>query len=96
MKEFNIYYNDGAYYGKMEFENNISQNEIEKAITKEIEDNNKNPNTLYHISRNNFINKAEMELETYIKENSEIWDLTDTKEFLLYHKNEIIKILLKI
>ena len=32
-------------------------------------------------------------LDKYIKENSGIWDLEDTKEFLMYHK-DAIKILL--
>lgn len=37
-----------------------------------------------------------LELEEFIKNNSGIWDLTDVKEFLLYHKDEIIKLLQKI
>lgn len=52
-KTYNIYYNDGAYYGTVTFTNK-SQEEIEDVIQKEIEDNNKNPNSLYHITRNNF------------------------------------------
>jgi hypothetical protein len=96
-KQYDIYYNDGAYYGTMTFENS-SKDEIEKAIAEEIEDNNKNPNSMYHITRKNFINKTEEELETFIKENSGYWDLNlpDVKEFLLYNKDEIINILQKL
>lgn len=54
MKKFNIYYNDGAYYGTLTFNENISKNEIEKIIMQEIENNNKNINPMYHITRNNF------------------------------------------
>jgi hypothetical protein len=53
MKIFTVFYNDGVYYGTFEFhtdDNNI----IEKEIQKEIDDNNKNPNPLYHITRENF------------------------------------------
>ena len=53
-KQYNIYYNDGAYYGNMTF-NNKSQIEIENYIQNEIKDNNKNINPLYHIGRENFI-----------------------------------------
>lgn len=56
MKKFDIYYNDGAYYGTMTFKNdNITQQEIESEIQKEIENNNKNSNPMYHITRKNFI-----------------------------------------
>jgi hypothetical protein len=41
-------------------------------------------------------NKNIIELERFIEENSGYWDLTDVKEFLLYHKDEIIKILQKL
>lgn len=34
-----------------------------------------------------------IELDEYIKQNSWIWDLTDVKEFLLDHKDNIIEIL---
>ena len=53
MKKFNIYYNDGAYYGTITFENSL-QEEIKKVIMQEIENNNKNINPMYHITRNNF------------------------------------------
>lgn len=53
-KKYIIYYNDGAYYGKMTF-NNQSHKQIENRIKKEIEANNSNPNPLYHINRSNFI-----------------------------------------
>ena len=55
---------------------------------------------LYVINKDCFnmdLNKEmEIELDTYIEENSGIWDLTDVKEFLLYHKDDIIKILQKL
>lgn len=54
MIKYNIYYNDGAYYGTITFKNS-SREEIEKVIMQEIESNNKNPNPMYHITRNNFI-----------------------------------------
>ncbi len=53
LKEYNIYYNDGAFYGIMTFKDK-SQSEIENLIQGEINRNNKNPNTLYHITRDNF------------------------------------------
>lgn len=52
-KRYDIHYNDGAYYGTITFRDK-SQEEIEDIIQKEIEDNNKNPNSLYHITRDNF------------------------------------------
>lgn len=52
-KIYNIYYNDGVYYGTMAF-NNKTQEEIEKLIQDEINENNKNINPLYHITRDNF------------------------------------------
>ena len=52
-KEYDIFYNDGAYYGTMTFKNK-SQFEIEDLIQEEIRKNNKNPNSLYHIARDNF------------------------------------------
>ena len=58
MTIYNIHYNDGAYYGTMIF-NDISQEDIESEITKEINANNANmdkyaDHKLYHISRKNF------------------------------------------
>lgn len=52
-KKYDIFYNDGAYYGTITF-NNKSKAEIEQSIQKEIESNNKNPNPLYHITKDNF------------------------------------------
>lgn len=52
-KIYNIFYNDGAYYGTMMF-GGIPQNEIETLIQAEIDSNNKNANPLYHITRDNF------------------------------------------
>lgn len=52
-KRYDIYYNDGAYYGTITFDNK-SQDEIEAVIQAEINDNNKNTNPMYHISRRNF------------------------------------------
>lgn len=50
---------------------------------------------LYVINKGCFdkVYNTSAELDEYIKENSGIWDLTDVKEFLLYHKNDIIQIL---
>lgn len=53
LKEYKIYYNDGAYYGTMTFKGK-TQDEIEDLIQKEIDSNNKNINLLYHIARENF------------------------------------------
>ena len=53
MKKYNVYYNDGVYYGTMAFKNK-SQIEIERLIQAEIDRNNKNPNNQYHITRANF------------------------------------------
>ena len=52
-KKYNVFYNDGVYYGTMTFRD-VSQVEIELAIQAEINNNNKSPNPLYHISRDNF------------------------------------------
>ena len=52
-KTYNIYYNDGAYYGTITFTNKTSE-EIENCISEEIKENKKNINSLYHINRNNF------------------------------------------
>ena len=52
-KTYDIYYNDGAYYGTMTLKNKTDA-EIETLIQSEIDDNNKNINPLYHISRKNF------------------------------------------
>lgn len=48
-----INYNDGVYYGSILFTDKTKE-EIEDYIRLEIERNNKNPNPLYHISRENF------------------------------------------
>ena len=96
MKTFNIYYNDGVYYGTMKFDT-TDERAIEMAIEEEIESNNKNPNKMYHITRDNFKlvekNTFAQMLKDYIKDNSGVWDLTDVEEFLLYNKDEIIHIL---
>ena len=52
-KVYEVYYNDGVYYGTLTFIG-YSQNEIEESIQCEIDSNNKNSNKDYHISRNNF------------------------------------------
>ncbi|MFW6016256.1 MAG: hypothetical protein ACOCRK_07430 [bacterium] len=53
MIKYDIYYNDGVYYGSMTF-NSKDKKEIEEAINNEIERNNNNPNPMYHIKINNF------------------------------------------
>lgn len=53
-KQYNILYNDGAFYGTMTFKEGTTQDRIEILIQEEIENNNKNINPLYHITRNNF------------------------------------------
>lgn len=53
MKKYEVFYNDGVHYGTMIFEG-ISQSAIETDIQEEISRNNKNPNPLYHITRENF------------------------------------------
>ncbi|HBJ1650379.1 TPA: hypothetical protein LA460_000283 [Clostridium botulinum] len=52
-RKFDIFYNDGAYYGTFTFTDK-SQEEIEELIQEEIDDNNITSNTLYHITRDNF------------------------------------------
>ena len=52
-KKYNIFYDDGAYYGQMIFSDS-SQTEIENSIQEEIVRNNKSPNPLWHIKRKNF------------------------------------------
>ena len=52
-KKYNIFYDDGAYYGQMIFRDS-SQTEIENSIQEEIVRNNKSPNPLWHIKRKNF------------------------------------------
>lgn len=52
IKTFNIFYNDGAYYGTIQFTNK-SRKFIKKELSAEIKDNNKNPNKLYHIGFKN-------------------------------------------
>lgn len=54
-KEYNIFYNDGAYYGKIAFNNDVPQVKIETLIQSEIDSNNKNINSLYKITRDNFV-----------------------------------------
>jgi hypothetical protein len=41
----------------------------------------------------NRLSDAEFALDNFIKTNSGIWDLNDTKEFLMEYKNEVIKLL---
>lgn len=53
MKKYEVFYNDGIHYGTMTFEG-MSQAAIETDIQEEISRNNKNPNPLYHITRENF------------------------------------------
>ena len=57
MEKYNVYYNDGVYYGTITFENS-TKDEIESAIMQEIEENNKNINPMYHITRKNFIKEC--------------------------------------
>lgn len=52
-KRYNVFYNDGTYYGTMTF-GDVSQSEIETLLQAEIDSNNKNINPLYHITRDNF------------------------------------------
>ena len=92
MRKYAIYSNSGEFWGTMEV-NTTDKDEIENAILEEIKNSNKNLNPMYHIARKNFMNIAEIELEKFIKENSGIWDLTDAKEFLIYHKDDILEIL---
>lgn len=53
IRHYEIYYNDGASYGSMTFRDK-TQDEIEACIEHVIKENNKNPNSSYHITRNNF------------------------------------------
>ena len=53
IKTYEIFYNDGAEYGVMKFRNK-TQAYIEDAIKHEIENNNRNLNPNYHITRDNF------------------------------------------
>ena len=53
IKRYDIFYNDGASYGSIAFKD-TPQAEIEASIKEEINNNNKNPNPLYHITRCNF------------------------------------------
>ena len=49
---YNIFYNDGVYYGTMTINGN--RRKALKSIKNEIIDNNKNINKNYHISKKNF------------------------------------------
>ena len=49
---YEIFYNDGAYYGTMTIEGN--RRKALKLIKNEILENNKNLNRNYHISKRNF------------------------------------------
>ena len=53
IKRYDIFYNDGASYGSIAFKD-TPQTEIEVSIKEEIDNNNKNTNPEYHISRFNF------------------------------------------
>jgi hypothetical protein len=61
IKTFNIYYNDGVYYGSYELTNK-SRKQIKKILLAEIKDNNKNINKLYHINFRNI-----KRYQTYVK-----------------------------
>jgi len=52
-QKYIINYNDGVYYGSILFTGKTKE-EIEDRIRLEIENNNKNSNPLYHISRESF------------------------------------------
>jgi len=39
------------------------------------------------------ISDAEQSLADFIKENSNIWDLNDTKDFIVAHKKELLKLI---
>ena len=49
---YDIFYNDGVYYGTMTINGN--RRKALKSIKNEIIDNNKNINKNYHISKRNF------------------------------------------
>ena len=51
-KEYRIYYNDGAFYGSVIFENK-TRRFIQKYLLEEIKENNKNINKDYHINFKN-------------------------------------------
>ena len=53
IKRYDIFYNDSASYGSITFKD-ASQAEIEASIKEEINNNNKNTNPEYHISRSSF------------------------------------------
>ena len=42
------------------------------------------------------ISDAEQSLDDFIKENSDIWDLNDTKDFIVKHKKELLKLIAKL
>lgn len=37
--------------------------------------------------------EVKSELDEFIKNNSSIWDLNDTSEFIMYHREELLRIL---
>lgn len=74
-KVYEVYYNDGVYYGTLSFIG-CSQNEIEESIQCEIDSNNKNSNKDYHISRNNF---------------KEVWKITTLKFYMKKFQKIIFK-----
>jgi len=39
------------------------------------------------------ISDAEKSLDEFIKANSDLWDLNDTKDFILKHKKELLKLI---
>jgi len=53
VKQFEVFYNDGVYYGTFVFHNK-SKSEIDNFIQGEIKRNNKNINKDYHITKDNF------------------------------------------
>ena len=57
-KRYEIYYNDGAFYGEVTFTNK-TRKFIKDFFIKEIKNNNKNTNKLYHIGFKN-IKKMEV------------------------------------
>jgi len=52
-RKYEICYNDGAFYGEIEF-HNTTEKIIKEKIEKEIISNNSIPNKNYHISNKNF------------------------------------------
>jgi len=52
IKEYNIHYNDGAFYGNVVFINKTKKF-IQKYLLNEIKENNRNINKNYHINFKN-------------------------------------------